>query len=63
MVTFADPRAAPRLARLLRHAEVSGIRWFREPGAWIERPRSVPRVEPATEPILPLNRIRWTLNG
>ncbi|HEX8907176.1 MAG TPA: hypothetical protein VF771_20155 [Longimicrobiaceae bacterium] len=43
MVQFAHPPA--HLGFRLR-ALAGGIRWFREPGAWVERPRALPVVSP-----------------
>ena len=37
MVLFASPRAYLRFGGATAPAE--GIRWFHEPGAWVERPR------------------------
>ena len=62
MVLFADLKAYDRLRG---NAGVgAGIRWFREPGAWVERPR--PR--PSALPVLPTQssprpaRMRWISN-
>lgn len=47
MVLFATPKA---YARVLDAARTCGVRWFREPGAWVERPRP-PRSEPPAAPL------------
>lgn len=62
MVLFADPKAYERLRGSI--GAEPGVRWFRESGAWVERPR--PR--PAALPIHPTHstprpaRTRWTSN-
>jgi len=62
MVLFADLKAYERLRGGV--GPDAGIRWFREAGAWVERPR--PR--PAALPVLPTQpaprpaRSRWISN-
>ncbi|HET7463464.1 MAG TPA: hypothetical protein VFJ82_19585 [Longimicrobium sp.] len=62
MVLFADLKAYERLRG--SDAGTGGIRWFREAGAWVERPRP----HPAALPVLPTQpdprsaRLRWISN-
>ncbi|HET7229015.1 MAG TPA: hypothetical protein VFJ16_03400 [Longimicrobium sp.] len=66
MVQFANRQAYEQFIR--NHeaggVQITGIRWFREPGAWVERarPRSSLPVLSAATPLLPPARIRWMLN-
>jgi hypothetical protein len=62
MILFASPQA---YRRLLDAALAGGVRWFHEPGAWVER-RPLPRA-PVARPRGARNplpaRLRWTRNG
>ncbi len=62
MVQFASPRACLRFRDA---AAVSGVRWFHEPGAWVERaplrPADAPRGD--ITPNHPNLRLRWTRNA
>ena len=63
MVQFAHPQAGPPLRPLARILiERACIRWFREPGAWVERSRHQPRIERSAPSTLPRNRLSGTLN-
>ena len=59
MVQFADPRAWMRSRDA---AGLRGIRWFHEPGAWVERtplrPAGAPRITLTRTDL----RLRWTWN-
>jgi len=66
MVLFAKRSAAPHPRLSIpsaASARSAGIRWFHEPGAWVERSRYQPGLGPSAEsPILSPDRLRWTLS-